>query len=108
MLCNGGNGVESAAVFDYSNLLGADRALTVNEVSGSRHLKFSDAAAELFQFTAVVKGQFPDPAFTAASAQASGGGKRFKVKLHFVADPADGSVRLTGVEKAHVVKDILT
>ena len=95
---NGGNGVESSAVFDYSNLLGADRALTVNEVSGSRHLKFSDAAAELFQFTAVVKGQFPDPAFTTAARQTGSGGKRFKVKLHFVADPASGTVRLAGFE----------
>ncbi|HKQ08320.1 MAG TPA: S8 family serine peptidase [Blastocatellia bacterium] len=95
---NGGNGVDSNAVFDYSNALGTDRALTVGEVSGSHHLKFSDPAAELFQFTAVVKGQFPDPAFTAMARQAGSGGKHFKVKLHFVADPASGTVQLTGVE----------
>ena len=95
---NGGNGVESAASFDYSNTLGADRALTVGETSGSRHLKFSDAAAELFQFTAVVKGQFPDPAFAAAMNH-TGSSKRFKIKLRFIADPATGSVHLAGIEE---------
>ena len=95
---NGGNGVESAASFDYSNTLGADRALTVGETSGSRHLKFSDAATELFQFTAVVKGQFPDPAFAAATAHTRSS-KRFKIKLRFTADPATGSVHLAGIEE---------
>jgi subtilisin family serine protease len=94
---NGGSGVESPATFDYSNALGADRALTVGETSGNRHLKFSDAAAELFQFTAVVKGQFPDPAFAAATGHTNSG-KRFKIHLRFIADPAAGSVHLAGIE----------
>ena len=62
---DGGNGTSSPALFDYSNTLGGDRALTPGEISGSRHLKFSDPAGELFTFTAVIKGNFPDPAFTA-------------------------------------------
>jgi len=94
---NSGNGVESAALFDYSNTPGADRALTANEVSGARHLKFSDPAGELFQFTAVIKGNFPDPAFAAMSANgAIGEGRRFKIKLRFAVDPAAQSVRLIG------------
>jgi hypothetical protein len=87
---NGGNGVESPAAFDYSNTLGADRALTVNEVSGSRHLRFRNTAAELFEFTAIVKGEFPDPAYLGVGRAA--GSRRFKLKLRFVADPAAGSV----------------
>jgi hypothetical protein len=82
---NGGNGVESPAVFDYSNTLGTDRALTVGEVSGSRHLRFRDTAAE-----------FPDPAYLGVGRDA--GSKRFKVRLRFIADPAAGSVTIAGVE----------
>jgi subtilisin family serine protease len=93
---NGGNGVESPAVFDYSNTLGTDRALTVGEASGNRHLRFRDLSAELFEFTAVVKGQFPDPAYLSAGRAA--GSKRFKVKLRFIADPTAGSVTIAGVE----------
>jgi hypothetical protein len=93
---NGGNGVESPAVFDYSNTLGADRALTANEVSGSRHMRFRNTAAELFEFTAIVKGQFPDPAYLGVGRDA--GSRRFKVKLRFVADPDAGSVTIAGVE----------
>ena len=94
---NGGNGVESSAQFDYSNSLGADRALTANEVSGARHLKFSDPAGELFQFTAVIKGNFPDPAFATMSASGSSSeGRRFKIKLRFAVDPASHTVSLIG------------
>jgi hypothetical protein len=74
--------------------------LTVGETSDSRHLKFSDAAAELFQFTAVVKGQFPDPAFVAAAGHTTSS-KRFKIKLHFIANPATGSVKLAGIEQGN-------
>jgi subtilisin family serine protease len=95
---NGGNGVDSAATFDYSPQLGPDRALAAGETSGARRLRFSDPASELFEFTAVVKGQFPDPAFSAASAGRAGGRKRLKVRLRFVADPAAGTVSLAGVD----------
>jgi hypothetical protein len=95
---NGGNGVESSALFDYSNTLGADRALTAGEISGARHLKFSDPASELFTFTAVIKGHFPDPAFAAMSMNGATGARKFKLKLRFIADPAAGSVALVVVE----------
>jgi hypothetical protein len=96
---NGGNGMESAALFDYSNTIGADRALTAGETSGARHLKFSDPDSELFTFTLVIKGNFPDPAFATMSAKGGGGEpRRFKLRLRFVADPATRSVHLLGAE----------
>jgi len=97
---NGGNGVESSAMWDYSNTLGADRALTPGEISAARHLKFSDPASELFNFTVVIKGNFPDPAFATMSATGGGRGepRRFKLRLRFVADPTTRSVQLLGAE----------
>jgi hypothetical protein len=95
---NEGNGVESAALFDYSNTLGADRALTAGETSSARHLKFSDPAGELFTFTAVIKGNFPDPAFSSMSASSVGNSRKFKLKLRFIVDPATRSVHLEGAE----------
>jgi hypothetical protein len=95
---NGGNGVEAPAAFDYSNSVGPDRALTPNEVSGTRHLKFSDQAGELFQFTAIVKGQFPDPAFGTSSVAGPKESKRFKVRIHFIADPETRTVSVAGIE----------
>lgn len=95
---NSGDGVSSAAQWDYSNTLGADRALTAGEISGTRHLKFSDPASELFTFTAVIKGNFPDPAFATMSAGAGGEPRRFRLRLRFIADPAARSVRLAGSE----------
>jgi subtilisin family serine protease len=95
---NGGNGVESSALWDYSNALGSDRTLTPNEISSARHLKFNDAAGELFTFTATIRGNFPDPAFAATSANRSIGAAKFKLKLRFVADPGKGSVELAGIE----------
>jgi hypothetical protein len=49
---NGGNGnsVSSAALFGYSNLLGADQEFTGAEITGSRSLEFNDSAAEMFSF----------------------------------------------------------
>lgn len=93
-----GDGVASAAQWDYSNTLGADRALTAGETSGTRHLKFTDPASELFTFTAVIKGNFPDPAFATMSAGAGGEPRRFRLRLRFIADPAARSVRLAGSE----------
>jgi hypothetical protein len=82
-------------LYDYSNNIGSDRALTAGETSSARHLKFSDPAGELFQFTAVIKGNFPDPAFATMSAgSAAGEGRRFKIKLRFAVDPASHTVRL--------------
>ena len=95
---NGGDGVSSAALWDYSNTLGADRALTLNEVSAARHPKFTDPAAELFTFTAVIRGNFPDRAFSSASVSGSGSARKFKLTLRFVADPANRSVSLASTE----------
>jgi len=49
---NGGSGVSrsNAALFDYTNLLGADQQLSPAEATGTRTLRFADSAAELFQF----------------------------------------------------------
>ena len=96
---NGGNGVTSTALWDYSNTLGADRALTPGETSTTRHMKFMDPAGELFTFTAVIKGNFPDPAFAAtAVGSTNASARKFKLKLSFVADPVTRSVRLAGAE----------
>lgn len=53
---NGGNGKSpsSAALFGYSNLLGADEEFTASKISGSRALEFNDSAAEMFSFDVVV------------------------------------------------------
>lgn len=91
---NGGNGASSAALFDYSNTLGGDRALTPGEISSSRHLKFSDSAGELFTFTAVIKGNFPDPGFAATSAHDARSARKLKLRLRFIADPATRSIVL--------------
>jgi hypothetical protein len=53
---NGGNGrsVETAALFGYSNLLGADQSFTPAEKTGKRTLQFRDTTGEMFSFDAVV------------------------------------------------------
>ena len=93
---NGGSGVESAALFDYSNALGADRQLSANETSGALRLKFTNPASELFQFTAIVKGHFADPAFAAARRGPEGGSRdgQFKVRMRFIVNPATRSVSM--------------
>ncbi len=70
---NGGNGVSSPALFDYSAQIGADQRLDPNETSGARRLRFTNPAAEMFQFTAVVNGHLPDPA-NAGGGSAAGSG----------------------------------
>lgn len=63
---NGGAGTSgSPATFDYSNTFGYDFA--PNEVSASKHLKFNNPASEMFQFTAVVYANLPDPAYAQSS-----------------------------------------
>jgi subtilisin family serine protease len=97
---NGGNGVDSAALFDYSAALGADGALAPGETSAARRMRFTNPASELFEFTAVVKGHFPDPLFSASAEGASGerGRRRFKIRLLFIADPVTRSISLMAVE----------
>lgn len=95
---NGGNGMGTPATFDYSSTVGADRALTPGETSGARHFSFSNQSGELFQFTATVKGHFPDPAFSASSVAKSGKGKQFKTRIVFIADPQTGTVSVARTE----------
>ena len=64
---NGRTGV--GAVWDYSTLLGADNALTGNEVSGLRNLKFNNPNKEAFTVTFNVIGNL-----ARSSGQSSGGG----------------------------------
>jgi subtilisin family serine protease len=65
---NGGNGksLSNAALFGYSNLLGADQEFTAAEITGNRTLQFNDQAAELFSLDVVV---------TAFQRGAGGGGE---------------------------------
>jgi hypothetical protein len=75
-----------------------DRALTAGETSSARHFKFNDPAGELFTFTAVIKGQFPDPAFSPTSLASGGVGRKLKLKLHFIANPSLRTVSLLHTE----------
>ncbi|HEX8138021.1 MAG TPA: S8 family serine peptidase [Pyrinomonadaceae bacterium] len=49
---NGGDGksAATAALFGYSNLLGADQVFSPAETTGNRTLQFNDPAAEMFNF----------------------------------------------------------
>jgi subtilisin family serine protease len=53
---NGGNGksVATAALFGYSNLLGADQEFGPAEITGNRNLEFNDSASEMFSFDVAV------------------------------------------------------
>lgn len=56
---NGGSGTSfgvNRAAFDYSYRLGDDDAFSPGETSGARTLLFHNPAAELFTFTATIKG----------------------------------------------------
>jgi hypothetical protein len=74
---NGGDGKSpsTAALFGYSNLLGADQEFTAAEITGNRSLEFNDSAAEMFSFdinvTAFERGAGGD---AEASAAPEGGG----------------------------------
>jgi hypothetical protein len=63
---NNGSGTSaSPAAFDYSGTVGYSFA--PNAVSASKHLKFNNPASEMFQFTAVVYANLPDPAYAQSS-----------------------------------------
>lgn len=53
---NGGHGtsVNSAGLFGYSNLIGADSQFAPAEKSGKRTIQFRDNASEMFSFDAVI------------------------------------------------------
>ncbi|CAN5702110.1 hypothetical protein BH20ACI4_BH20ACI4_10630 [soil metagenome] len=71
---NGGDGVNTPATFSYTSNIGTDQQLVPGEISSARRLIFSDPAAEMFQFTAVVKGHLPDTANAAGSGGAGSSG----------------------------------
>jgi hypothetical protein len=74
---NGGNGksASSAALFGYSNLLGADQEFSPAETTGNRSLQFNDPAAEMFSFdVAVTAYQRGGGGGGAGAAAPSGGG----------------------------------
>jgi hypothetical protein len=50
---NGGDGITTPAVFDYSSLVGAD--FLANEESGNRTIRFTNPNTVLFTFTARIK-----------------------------------------------------
>ncbi|HKS26907.1 MAG TPA: S8 family serine peptidase [Pyrinomonadaceae bacterium] len=68
---NQGDGVSSTAVFDYSQLVGAD--LAPNEETATRAIKFSNPNTVLFTFTARVMASVPAGAGSTASGGSTGG-----------------------------------
>jgi subtilisin family serine protease len=72
---NAGNGksASSAALFGYSNLLGADQEFAAGEITGNRTLQFNDPAAELFSFDVSVTA-FERGAGSSSSSATGGGG----------------------------------
>ncbi|HUQ31013.1 MAG TPA: S8 family serine peptidase [Pyrinomonadaceae bacterium] len=73
---NGGNGkgVQTAALYSYSNLLGADQVFSPLEVTGNRSLEFNDPAAEMFSFDVVVTAYQQGSNGAAATGGDGGGG----------------------------------
>ena len=71
---SGGNGVTTPAVFDYSQLVGAD--FVPNEESGNKTIRFNNPNTVLFQFTAKVKAHVPTGSSSggASSSSSSAGG----------------------------------
>jgi subtilisin family serine protease len=49
-----GKSAQTAALFNYSNLLGADQVFAPGETTGNRSLEFNDSAAEMFSFDVAV------------------------------------------------------
>ncbi|MEK6334296.1 MAG: S8 family serine peptidase [Acidobacteriota bacterium] len=76
---NAGNGKSAgtAALFGYSDKLGADQLFSQAETSGSRKLQFNDSAAEMFSFdvniTAYLSSGGPGGGGAGAAAPAGGG-----------------------------------
>ena len=69
---NGGDGVASPAVFDYTSAAGFE--LVPGETSGARQLKFSNSRGERFSFTATVSGHLRNAGESAGGADSSAAG----------------------------------
>jgi hypothetical protein len=106
---NGGNGVSSHATFDYSAQVGSDQLLAPGETSGVRRLKFTNSAAEMFQFTAVITGHFPDTANaggTSGSAGGSSGGDSTGGGTGGTTGNSSGTLPLSGVTLKFLVNPL--
>jgi hypothetical protein len=68
---NNADGVSAAAIFDYSQLVGAD--LLPNEETATRAIKFSNPNTVLFTFTARVMASLPTGGAGATSGGTTGG-----------------------------------
>jgi subtilisin family serine protease len=68
---NSADGVSAPAIFDYSQLVGAD--LLPNEETATRAIKFNNPNTILFSFTARVMASLPTGAAAAASGGSTGG-----------------------------------
>jgi hypothetical protein len=74
-VANADNGQSGAgALWDYSTKLGTDNALTANEVSGARNLRFNNPNNEAFTVTFNVIGNVARSAAGGSSSSSSGGG----------------------------------
>lgn len=109
---NSGSGVSpaNAALFDYSNAVGADQVYSPAEVSGNRTLRFADSASELFQFDVNVTAYLRSAGGGGGSAPAGGGSQSgggstmpainlqmIRGVLHFTVNPITRSVTSTFV-----------
>jgi len=72
---NGGNGLgpANAALFDYTNRLGADQGFSPGEKSGGRVLRFNDQTGQLFTFDMVVTAYERQGGATAEGGGSGGG-----------------------------------
>src|SRR6185436_17607124 len=81
----------NAALFGYSNLLGADQQFAAAEKSGARTINFRDTTSEMFSFDAVVtayqNGSGGPGAGAAASAPSGSSGSSSGSLLNLPAPP---------------------
>jgi subtilisin family serine protease len=108
---NGGSGIGASnpALFDYSNQLGSDQVFSAAETTAARTLRFTDAAAEMFQFdvnaTAFLNSSNGGTASQSSQSSSSGGsaGNQSPLsipginlltakKIHFTVNPLTKSV----------------
>jgi hypothetical protein len=67
---NGGNGISTPGVFDYSNLVGAD--FVPNEESGTRMIKFNNPNTVMFSYTVRVTAHVPSATSSTGGTTGSG------------------------------------
>ena len=102
-----GKSAANAALFSYSDKIGADEQFTNSEVTGSRTLRFQDSASEMFTYDAVVTayvgtggGSSSSSSQGGAQAPPAGGGgsgtllplSKVKAVMRFTANPLTRTV----------------